>query len=522
MACVNVANLLLARATFRQREVALRLAIGATRGRVVRQLLTESALLAIGGAVLGAVLASLGSQALFAMVADMRVGPDVEGIKLDLSTGWRILTFTTLLAAATTALFGVLPALRAGRVEPMHAIETGSWRLAQSRGRLGAALVTLQVALSLLLLISAGLFGQTVRNLRAVERGFRHEGVLVVGIDHSRVGRTGEDLSAFLREIVAMVERVPGVQSVSLSAITPLQGGGISQAIAVAGRPMEPTETYYNNVGPRFFEALGTPVVAGREFTAQDEWSGDGVAIVNEAFVRRYLRDVDPLGERLNVSGFRVGGASRELRIVGVVRDAAYETLRANPPPTVYGPFINRSPRAVALVVHAPGALEAVSSTIRRDVQPMLGGRLVRMRTLTAQLENSLTRERLMATVASVFGSLALALAALGLYGLLAYWVARRTHEIGIRLALGARRSAILAAVIGDAFRMTVFGAAAGLAVALSLSRFVSSMMFGLTSSDPFTIASAIVVLLVVGLVAAWLPARRATQVNPVAALRAE
>ncbi len=522
IACVNVANLLLARATFRQREVALRLAIGASRGRIFRQLIAESALLSVGGVALGVVLASIGSRALFALVAGMRVGPDVEGITLDLSPDWRVLAFTTLLAVTTTALFGALPSLRSGREEPMRAMQAGSARLAHSRGRLGATLVTVQVALSLLLLISAGLFGQTVRNLRTLERGFRHEGVLVVGLDHSRTGRTGRELSAFLQEIVSAVERVPGVQSVSLSAITPLQGGGISQAISMAGQAMEPVETYYNNVGPRFFEVLGTPMILGREFTPQDEAASDGVAIVNEAFVRRYMPDVDPLGQRLEVAGYRVGGAARELRVVGVVRDAAYETLRAAPPPTVYGPYTHRSPRAVALVVHAPGALAAVSSAILRDVQPKLGGRLVRMKTLTAQLEGSLTRERLMAVVASVFGSLALMLAALGVYGLLAYWVARSTREIGIRLALGARRSTIVREVIGDALRMVVYGAAAGLAAALALSRFIASMMFGLTSSDPITIGAALIVLLLAGLVAGWFPARRATRVNPVTALRAE
>jgi putative ABC transport system permease protein len=520
IACVNVANLLLARATSRQRELALRLAMGASRGRVVRQLVTESGLLSVAGAALGSVLAFAGSRALVALVQSAPAGPDSAGIVLDLTPDWRMFAFTTLLATATTALFGIVTALRAGRVEPVLAMTIGSARNAERSGRLGTALVSIQVALSLLMLITAGLFGQTLRNLQTLDRGFRHDEVLLVGIDHSRTGLSGPALKAFFDEQVASVERITGVRAASLAAITPLQGGGISQSVALNGQPIA-DEVYYNNVGPRYFDALRTPLILGRDFTPEDATSRGGVAIVNESFVRQYLPDGSPLAARLQVGGFRVGG-KRDLQIVGVVKDAVYETLRVAPPPTVYGPFVQRSAGNVTLVVYAPGAVAPVAAAIRAQLQPTLAGRVLRIRTLTAQLDSSLAQERLMASVATVFGALALALAAIGLYGLLAYWVSRRTHELGIRMALGAARSAVLHLVLRDAARMLLLGTALGLAVAAGVTRYLSSMLFGLTRNDPVTIGGSIAILALVGIAAAALPARRATRVDPLVALRAE
>jgi predicted permease len=519
IACVNVATLLLARATAREREVALRLAIGAGRARIARQMLTESALLALAGTAIGFVLGSLGTDGLVGLLASGPTGPDSSGtLVLDLSFDSRMFAFTSAIVVVTTIVFGIAPAMRTARAAPITALNAGSSRIADSRRGAAAALVTAQITLSLLVLVAAGLFARTLYNLRTLDRGFRHDGVLVVEIDTARGGYKGEALNVFNRDLLDFAEDVPGVQSATVASITPLRGGGISLPMLVNGQR---AEIYLNNVGPRYFETLATPVVAGREFTLRDDRSAPPVAIVNQAFVRAYVADSNPLGQRVTASG----GIERQ--VVGVVRDAVYETLRQAPPPTVYVPFLQSGGRSggdigVTLIVYAPGSLDDVASRIRAYVQPRLGGRPPRVRTLTGQLERSIARERLMATIASLFGAVALTLAAVGIYGLLAFWVARRTQEIGIRLALGARRSSVMRLVLRDALRMLLLGAIIGVPSAWALARFISSLLFGLTPTDVPTLAGATTMLLLTGLAAALLPARRATEVNPIAALRYE
>jgi predicted permease len=396
-------------------------------------------------------------------------------------------------------------------------MNASSNRVVGPRGRVASALVTAQVSISLLLLIGAGLFVHTLHNLRTLDRGFRHEGVLLIDVDATRAGYKGPRLTAFNQEMLAMAERLPDVTSASLSSITPLMGGGISMPIALNGQPLGSGELHFNQVAPHYFETLSTPFVLGRDFTLRDDATAPGVAIVNEAFVRQYIPNGRPLGQRVSVVGSR---AERE--VVGVVKDAVYETLRQTPPPTVYVPYFQGGGGAVTLEIFAAGSVAQVASAIRAEVQPKLAGKPMRIRTLTARLEGSLVQERLMATLASAFGLLALALASVGLYGVLAYAVVRRTSEIGIRLALGARQSQVLALVLNSAMRMLALGTLFGLPAAWATSRVVSSMLFGLTADDPATIAGAVTVLLVTGLVAAYIPARRATRIEPLVALRCE
>jgi putative ABC transport system permease protein len=517
IACVNVANLLLARAAARQREVALRLALGASRGRVVRQLLTESGLLAILGGGLGIAFASFGGGVLVNLISSGS-GPDAsEAIALDLGTSWRVLAFTTLVTVTTTLLFGLAPACRATVAEPNLTMNASPNRVTGSRGRLASALVAAQVSISLLLLIGAGLFVQTLQNLRTLDRGFRHEGVLLVNVDATRAGYDGTRLRAFYQQVLANAERLPGVTSASLSSITPLMGGGISLPIAVNGQPIASGELHGNLVAPRYFETLSTPIVLGRDFTLRDDATAPGVAIVNEAFVRHHMPNGSPLEQRVSVVG-----SPRELQVVGVVKDAVYEGLRQTPPPTVYGAYFQSGGGAVTLEIYGGGSLAQAASAIRAEVQPKLAGKLVRIQTLTSQLESSLVQERLMATLASAFGGLALMLAAVGLYGVLAYTVVRRTSEIGIRVALGAQRSQVLGLVMRDVTRMLALGTAFGLPAAWAASRLVSSMLFGLAANDPVTIVLAVALLVMTGLLAGYLPARRATKVDPLVALRCE
>jgi predicted permease len=515
--CVNVANLMLARATTRQREVAVRMAIGASRGRVVRQLLTESALLAVAGAALGLVFASWGSQVLVGLISSSQTGPDAaKAIALDLGANWLVLVFTSLVTVSTTMFSGLMPAFQSTRMALATAMNASSIRLTGSRGRTAGVLVTAQLSVSLLLLIGAGLFLQTLRNLRTLDRGFRHEGVLLVDVDAQRAGLKGPALRAFNQEVLAIAERLPGVKIASMSSVTPLLGGGISQTVAVNGQSIGPAEVHFNSVAPRYFDTMQTPIVLGRDFTLRDDATAPRVAIVNEAFVREYMVTGHPLEQRVSI-----GGHPGDLQVVGVVKDAVYETLRQTPPPTVYSAY-GQDGGTVTLEIYAPGSLEHVASAIRARVQPKLAGKPVRIRSFTTQLESSLVRERLVATLAGVFSALAMVLTAVGLYGLLAYTVVRRTNEIGIRLALGAQPSQVLRLVMTDAARMIAVGIALGLPAALATSRLISSMLFGLSSNDPTTIMAAVIVMSVTGLLAGFLPARRATMVDPLTALRCE
>jgi predicted permease len=513
IACVNVANLLLARGTTRQREIAVRLSIGAGRARIVRQLLTESALIAAAGTAAGLAVAWAGSRALVTLMSAGQ-GPDPSnGIALNLAPDWTMVAVTLFIATATTLVFGAAPAWQASRVAP-GASMAGGGRVAMSHGRLGSTLVVAQVALSLLLVIGAGLFVRTLHNLRTLDRGFGVDDVLLVGADATRSGYSGAKLSAFNDEVLAFIEGLPGVRAASVAAITPLAGGGISQVIEVNGVKTGPDEMHVNTVGPRYFEAMQTPIVAGRDFAREDSATSPLVAIVNEAFAREHMSGMNPLGQRLTV------GSTRDLQVVGVVKDAAYESLR-EAPPTVYTAHRQRVTTAT-FVIHAPGATGAVASAIRTEVASRLGGRPPRIRALADLLEGSLVLEKMLAQITLVFGALALTLAAVGLYGLTSYWVTSRTREIGVRIALGARVIQVVRLVLGDTLRMVAFGVAIGILGAWGLSRLISTMIFGLSATDVTTVAFAVMVLLLTGTLAGLLPARRATQIDPQSALRTE
>jgi predicted permease len=516
IACVNVANLLLARGATRSREIALRSAIGAGRSRILRQLLTESTLLAVLGTVIGIALGVAGSQGLVALIASGVRGPDGSAVSLDVALNWRVSAAAITVMVATTLLFGLAPSWRASLTGP-RAVSSGANCVALSDGRLASCLIVAQVALSLALVTGAGLFARSLHNLRTLDRGFRTDNVLLVRFDATRARLPPAELRAFNSSVLRAVELLPGVQAASLGAVTPLQGGGMSAPAFVNGSSTGQEEVYFNVVAPRFFEIMRTRLVAGRDFTAADDATSPAVAVVNETFVRRYLHHGSAVGQRVSFTG-----PPSEMQIVGVVRDAVYETLRAAAPPTVYMSYLQQRGRPMTLVIDVPGSIVAAAAAIRAEVQPQVPTQPLRVRTLAAQVDGSLIRERLMALLTTVFGTLALTLAAVGLYGLVSYSVTNRTREIGLRLALGARLTVIERWVLQDALRLVALGIATGLPLAWLLSRLVRALIFGVTPLDPATLAGGVGLLTIVGILAALGPARRAARIDPVLSLRSE
>jgi predicted permease len=505
VACANVANLLLARAAARRKEFAVRLAIGAGRGRVIRQLLVESTLLSFIGAGFGLALAWLCSRLLVNLMSNAQMQ-----IVFDLTPNWHVLGFTSLVAIATGLLFGLAPALQS-TAGPSPTLKEGAH--GSARTRLLSMLVTAQVAGSMVLLVGAGLFVRTLQNLHSVDLGFESEGVLLVDLEGRR--------TTLGKELLDAVLRIPGVASATVATHTPLSGSTWSEPAVPRGQTIpENDNAHFVGAGPTFFGTMGTALLAGRDFTDYDGKAGRGVAVINEAFAQRYFPSQNPVGQHLSAV---VRGGPTELEIIGVAENATLSGLRAAPPPTVYVSYFQLTgDLPTTLAIHARGALGQVASAIQKELQSKLPETPIEVRALSEQVEAAIVRERLMATLASGFGTLALVLACIGLYGLLNYRVARRTREIGIRMALGAQRTQIIGTEAKIAVRLVAIGIALGLPAAWILSRWVRSMLFGLTPADPAVMAGAVVLLIAAALVAAYLPARRASHVDPTTALRYE
>jgi predicted permease len=507
IACANVASLTLARASARQREMAVRLAVGASRGRIVRQLLAESVLLSLIGATCGLLFAWLSGRFLVGAISTSQF----EAV-FDLTPNWRVLGFTAAVATASGLLFGIAPALQSSSVRPSAGLKE-DLRMSASRSRVLSSLVATQVAMSLLLLFGAGLFMRTLQNLQNLDPGFNREGVLIVELE----GRRTVVAASMLHEI----RRLPGVVSASLSTHTPLSGSVWSDPAVPAGRPLPERDTaHFVGVGPRYFETMQTALAEGREFTDRDAAGAPPVAIVNEALARRDFPNQQILGQRLFAL---VRGEQKHLEIIGLAKDTSSAGLRRPPPPTVYVSYLQLSGNLPTTIeVRASGPLGQTATALRQMLQPRMPQTPIEVRLLSEQVEASMARERLMATLASAFGVLALSVACVGLYGLLAYGVARRTREIGIRMALGAPRRQVIAMVLTSAARPVVVGAVAALPAAWAASRAIESMLFGLGPADTATLSVSIAILAAAALMAAYVPARRASRIDPMAALRDE
>jgi predicted permease len=513
IACTNVVNLLLARGVGRRREMALRLAIGASRGRVIRQLLTESLLLGLAGGGAGFALSFFTAPLLVRLVSSGR-----PGFLLDVAPDARVLLFTTIVAGAASIVAGVLPALRTARADLVADFDASPRTLSIGAGatRWSRALIAVQVALSLVLLIGAVLILVSLRNIRTFDAGFDRAHVAFMSLSPDRAGFTGPRVPQYYRDVLDRVRAVAGVRAAGLSMITPISGGGIDLSLTVEGRTDPPVTVYVNGVSDGYFAAMGTALRRGRDFERRDGGAAARAAIVNEAIVERFFKHQDPLGQRINL------GRGTGLTIVGVVGNTKYMTLRESDMPTVYTYAPSEDERmGLELVVATHGDPAALSAVVRQEARAVAPAVPVGTPgTFAEQIERSLVTERLIGRLLGAFAVLALLLAAVGLYGVLGYWVARRTAEIGLRLALGASRQDVLSGVLRESAVLVAIGAAIGVPAALLLSRTLASLLFDVTPSDPRILAGSVLCLFTVAMLAAAVPAWRASRVEPLAALR--
>jgi predicted permease len=522
IASANLANLMLARASAREKEMAMRMAVGAGRGRLIRQLLAESLLLAVIGAALGTLLARSLSRVLVASLSTQN-----DPLFVELGTDWRVLGFTTGLAVLTCILFGLAPALRATSVAPGLALKESGRGSTQGRSRfaLRRILVVSQIALSFTLLVGALLFARSLNNLAGLDAGFRQSGILVTDIDFTPLNLAKEARVAFSSDLLKRVRTIPGVNAAAIAAVVPLSGNGINQDIfwGDAGEPEgdAPVATI-NRVSPGFFETLQTRMLNGRDFDEHDAANSPKVAIVNETFAKKFANGASPVGMKFRIRS--LGAISIPYEIVGLVKDTKYAELREDFQPIAYLAIAQYSHpdtdaqilmRSSAPLLNLMSAVKGTASAVNPNMD-------ISFVTFHKMIEEGLLRDRLMARLSGFFGLLAVVLAVVGLYGVISYMVARRRNEIAIRVALGARRESIVRLVMGEAGALLAVGLVIGAALALAGGKAAASMLFGLKPWDVTTFALALVLLAVVAAAASLLPATRAARSDPMEALRQE
>jgi predicted permease len=521
IACANLANLMLARASSREREISVRLALGASRSRLIGQMLSESALLAIIGTVCGGLLAAVLSRFLIAFISTPN-----NPIFLDMHADWRVLGFAAGLAILTTILFGTIPALRAGSLPPGLVLKTGGRGMTagRERFRLQRILVASQVALSLVLLAGALLFARSLQNLMTRDTGFQQNGVLVASIDFTRLNLPAQRRDLFVSDLLDRIRALPGVAAAAASRRSPVNGNSSNDDIIGENGADTKEASWLDYVSPGYFQTMETPLLAGRDFDGNDTATSPKVAIVNESFVKKFLNGAkDAVGKQ-----FRMwespGKPEPYYSVVGVVKDSVYNDMHEPFVPVMYFPrtqvekpeadatFLVRSQMGLA------GLLNSLKSTIA-GVNPEID---IQFKVLRTQIRESLVQDELMATLCGFFGVLAVLLAAIGLYGVISYTVAQRTGEIGVRMALGAQRSGVIGLILGEVAVLIAIGVVVGAGLTLAGSKAAASLLFGLKPRDPVTLVLAIVILAAIGFGASFIPARRATRVDPTVALRYE
>ena len=526
IACANLANLLLARSAARQKEFAVRLAIGSGRLRLIRQLITESSLLAILGGAAGFVLARWAAALLVSMAAN--TGPGSAVIDLDLTPDVRVLAFTLGVIALTVLLFGLLPAIRSARVDSLPVL-----RAASAIGRLDSArrlpagrmLVITQVAVSVIMLSAAGLFLRSLQQLREASLGYDRENVLMFRVDAAPAGYKGDARLAFHRNLLEKIRALPGVRVATLTSNGLFQHSESADPVSIEGytpKPGDDSHVLMDHVGPGYFTALGIPLLSGREIIEQDAAPSRRVAVINRSFADTYFHGVNPLGK---IVTDLYPGNPGDAVIVGVVADSKSNSLRQTAHPRIYFPYFNQmwEHSSAGYEVRTLADPAAVSREIRSavaDASPALPA--VTISALSTLVSNSISIDVFIARLSGVLALLALVLAGVGLYGLMAYTVSRRTREIGIRMALGARRESVLWMVLRETLLLVLFGVVIGVPAAIGGGRLIRGLLFGVGIGDPVAIAGAIVVLAAIATMAGYLPARRAARVDPMIALRYE
>jgi len=528
IACANVANLLLARGAARQREIAVRLALGATRGRIAQQLLVESVLLALAGGAAGVAIAAIGAP----LVLGFFVSPDAPA-PISTSPDWRILAFTFALSTVTGVIFGMAPAIQSTRPDVAPTLKDQAGSVLGGHARLRKGLVAFQIAISLLLVIGAALFTRTLGNLLAVDIGFDSSRVISFGVDPTLNGYDPPRTRQFTKALLAKLNATAGVESAGIASMRILEGNQWTASITVQGyqaKPNENSSQWLNSISPGYFKAMGIPLVAGRDFTERDERlvppakdeRDFRVAIVNERFARHYFGNEQAVGRRIGQGGNP--NTPTPIEIVGVVRDSKYSDVRDDVQRQVFFPYLeSSSPSGFTVYLRTRQPADRMFEVVRqamREIDPNLP--VYETRTLEKQVAQSLSRERLVSTMTATFGTLATLLAVVGLYGVMSYTVSRRRREIGVRVAFGASAWNIRWLVIREVLIIAATGIALALPAAWWLARYVSTQLYGVEPTDPITFAGATVLLTAVAALAGLIPSGRAAKLDPTVALRAE
>jgi predicted permease len=521
IACANLANLMLARASTREREFAVRLALGASRARLTGQLLSESALLAIAGALCGGLLAAALSRALVSFLSKPN-----DPVFLDMPTDWRVLGFAAGLAILTTILFGLVPAWRTGSVAPGAVLKTGGRGMTAGgrQFRLQRILVASQVALSLVLLAGALLFARSLRNLLTRDPGFDQNGMLVMNTDFTRLKLASAQREPFGRDLLERIRAIPGVAAAAISNRSPVSGNSSNDGIVDEKGESKETAPWLDYVSPGYFATMETPILSGRDFNSSDMATSPKVAIVNEEFVKKFLGgDKNAVGRQFR-KWEDPGKPEPYYSVIGVVKDSTYNDMHQPFMPVMYFPRTqdDQPDTYMTLLIRAQAGIGGVLTSATSAVAGVSPEINIEFKVLRTQIRESLIQDELMATLCAFFGGLAVVLAAIGLYGVISYTVAQRTNEIGIRMALGSQQSGVLRLILGEVAVLIAIGVVVGVGLTLAGSKAASSMLFGLKPHDPLTLVIAVAILAAIGLAASFVPARRASRLDPMAALRNE